>query len=90
MADLDLQVKGGGGGGGHPDPEISGGGGAASKNFFSALRASFWSKNKGGGRTPFLDPPLKILRRAFKGSLCRAGVCRQGLHSLKMKIDTPV
>ena len=35
----------GGGGGGHPDPEI---GGAASKKLFSALRASFWSKNKEG------------------------------------------
>ena len=27
--------------------EISIGGAAASKHFFSALRASFWSKNKG-------------------------------------------
>ena len=52
--------KGGGGGGGHPDPEIRGGPGLK-KNFFSALRASFWSKNKGGGRAPQappLDPPL--------------------------------
>ena len=29
----------------HPDPEIRGG--AVSKKLFSALRASFWSKNKG-------------------------------------------
>ena len=45
-------------GGGHPDPEIRGGG-RSPKNFFSALRASFWSKNKrgaGGGR----DPPLLV------------------------------
>ena len=48
------------GGGGHPDPEIRGGPGLK-KIFFSALRASFWSKNKGGGRAPQappLDPPL--------------------------------
>ena len=37
--------KGGGGGGGHPDPGIRGVG-PASKIFFLALRASFWSKNK--------------------------------------------
>ena len=42
--DLDLQV-GGGGGAGHPDPELEVGG---SKTFFSAPRASIWSKNKGG------------------------------------------
>ena len=43
------------GGGGHPDPEIRGGGrGRASspKKNFSALRASFWSKNKGGQGPP--------------------------------------
>ena len=47
MADSDLKVKEGGGGGG----------GVVLKNFFSALRASFWSKNK-GGRAPPQDPPL--------------------------------
>ena len=31
---------------GHPDPEISGGG-RSQKRFFSAFRASVWSKNKG-------------------------------------------
>ena len=37
-------------GGGHPDPEISGGEGLRpQKKFFSALRASSWSINKGGG-----------------------------------------
>ena len=35
-----------GGGGGHPDPEVRGRPGL---NFFSTLRASVWSKNKGGG-----------------------------------------
>ena len=59
VADPDLQIRGGGGhldpeimggpvlqirwGGGHPDSEIRGG--PVSKKFFSALRASFWSKN---------------------------------------------
>ena len=36
-------ARGGGGGGG---------GAAASKKFFSALRASFWSKNKGEPGSP--------------------------------------
>ena len=39
-----------GGGGG-------GGGAGKKKDFFSALRASLWSNNK-GGRAPTLDPPL--------------------------------
>ena len=38
-----------GGGGGHPDPEIRRGRGRPPEKIFSALRASFWSKNKGGG-----------------------------------------
>ena len=44
---------------GHPDPEIRGGG-PGLKKFFSALRASVWSKKKGrtGSPGPFLDPPL--------------------------------
>ena len=40
------------GGDGHPDPEIrgvGGGGGRPPYKLFSALWASFWSKNKGGG-----------------------------------------
>ena len=36
------------GGQSHPDPEIRWGPGLK-KNFFSALQASVWSKNKGGG-----------------------------------------
>ena len=51
------------GAGDHPDREIRGGGGdgAISKNLFSALQASVWSKIKGRGpppRAPPLDPPL--------------------------------
>jgi len=41
---------------------VKGGGGwKVSKIFLSALWASVWSKNKGGGRAtraPHLDPPL--------------------------------
>ena len=49
--DPDLQIRGGGGG--HPDPEIRG----ADSKFFSAIRASFWSKNKGvGAGTPWAPP----------------------------------
>ena len=54
-----LDGGGGGGGGGHPDPEIRGG--AVLKKVFSALRASVWSKSKGGAglpRAPPLNPPL--------------------------------
>ena len=45
--------------GGHPDPEIRGGAGLK-ENSFSALRASAWSKNKGGRAhwVPPLDQPL--------------------------------
>ena len=50
-ADPDLQV---GGGAGHPDPELEGGG--SQKNFFSAPRASIWSKNKGGPGSPMPLP----------------------------------
>ena len=50
-------AKGGGGGGG-----VKGGRGQSPKKILSALWASVWSKNKGGGPedpTPPLDPPLK-------------------------------
>ena len=59
MADPDCEIRRGAG---HPDPEIRGvGGDTVSKNFFSALWASFWSENKGGGgRAPPMDPPLDI------------------------------
>ena len=49
MADPDLQIRGEGGG--HLDPEIRGRPGLK-KYIFSALRASVWSKNKGGGPFP--------------------------------------
>ena len=57
MADPDLQISGESG---HPNPEISGGRGDRSQNFFSALLASVWSKNKRGRcpRVPPLDPPM--------------------------------
>ena len=58
VADPDLSDKGGGAG--HPDSEIRGGP-VSKKYFFSALWASFCSKNKGRVRTPWaplLDPPL--------------------------------
>ena len=45
VPDPDLEIREGGGGG-HPDPEIVG---TPSPKFFSALRASVWSKNKGDG-----------------------------------------
>ena len=57
VADPDLQLRGGG----HPEPEIKGG---SLQNNFLALRASFSSKNNGGGQTtwaPPLDPPLSVV-----------------------------
>ena len=56
MADPHLQK--GGGGSSHPDPEIRGRPGLK-KNFFSALRVSFWSKNKVGEQAP-QAPPLNL------------------------------
>ena len=58
VADLDLQIREGGG---HPDTEIRGGGATGLKNFFSALRASVWSKYNGGGPPGPLSwiPPLE-------------------------------
>ena len=55
MADPDLQIRGGGGC--HPHAGGDKGGARYQKTFFSALRASVWSKNKGG---PSLDPPLTM------------------------------
>ena len=57
VADPDpLQIRGGGGRSSRPGDK---GGARSAKKFFSALGASFWSKNKGG---PPLDPPLPLLR----------------------------
>ena len=47
----------GGGGEGHPDSEIRGS--PVFQNFFSALLASVWFKNKEGG--PPLDLPLGLI-----------------------------
>ena len=44
VVDPDLQIRGGGGGGKREGP--------VSKKTFSALWASVWSKNKGGGAGP--------------------------------------
>ena len=61
-ADPDLQI----GGDCHSDPEIRGRGPGTPK-LFSALRASFWWKNKVGGRprAPLLDPPLNWLSSTY-------------------------
>ena len=52
MPNPDLEITGGPG---HPDPEIrkGSGGGTVSQIFFTALRASVWSKNKEGGPGPY-------------------------------------
>ena len=65
MPDPDLDITAGrvGGGGGGGIKTLRKGGGGLQK-MFSAIRASVWSKNKGGGggsRAPPLDPPLKGL-----------------------------
>ena len=57
MPDPDLEIRsvcGGEGGGSHPDSYIVGGGGGSRspKRFFSALRASVWCTNRGGGGNP--------------------------------------
>ena len=44
-----------------PDPEIKGG--SLKKNSFSALRASFWSKNKGGPAPPGRSPGSATVKR---------------------------
>ena len=72
----------GAGGCGHPDPEIRGRG-AASKKIFS----HFGLKIRGGGSSP--GSATENPREGIQGKPW-VGVCRQGLHSLKMKIDTPV
>ena len=63
VADPDIQIRRrvgvGGGLGGHPDPEIRGRPGLK-KKFFSALRASVWSKNEVEGRPPGPSPEYAI------------------------------
>ena len=56
VADLEVQIRWGGGWSSRPWDK----GGGVSKNCFSGLRASVWSKSNGGwgARAPSLDPPL--------------------------------
>ena len=56
MPDPDLEIRGGG----SFTPLDKGGGAVSQKTFFALLRASFWSKNKGGGLPPVppMEPPL--------------------------------
>ena len=59
VADPDIQIRRRMGG--HPDPEIRGRPGLK-KKFFSALRASVWSKKIGGGPPP---GPLPWIRHCY-------------------------
>ena len=52
-ADPDLQIREGPG---HPDPEMGVGRGQSENKIFSALQASVWSYNKGGGGWPPVGP----------------------------------
>ena len=54
MADPDLQIRWIRGGPGHLNAAIRGEG-VVSKRFFSALRASVWSKNKEGAISGHLN-----------------------------------
>ena len=58
--DLEIRGRGGGGGGVGVIQTLRQGGGRSPKKIFLALRASFWSKNKGGAapRVPPMDPRL--------------------------------
>ena len=59
MPDPDVEIRGVGKGR-SSRPLDKGGGGGGLQQFFLALRASVWSKNKGGEgpRVPPLDPPV--------------------------------
>ena len=65
MPDPDFEIRGGGGGG-HP-----GRGGQSPKKICSALWASVWSKNKGGGPS--------CGSTTARGSLIAAGSLRVGV-----------
>ena len=56
VTDPDLHIRGGGGVVERSSRPWDRGWGQASKKFFSALRASFWSKNKGGPAPPCSSP----------------------------------
>ena len=51
MPDPDLEIRGGGGGVGRNRSQ---------KQFFSAVRASVWSKNRGGMRMPKDRGPVAL------------------------------
>ena len=60
MTDPDPQIRGrGGGGGGGVGVGVEVGASSPKKKIVSALRASFWSKNKGGPSGPNLNPNPK-------------------------------
>ena len=62
VPDPDFEIRlGGWGGGDHPDPSIRGGRDWSPKKFFSAFRASVWSKNRGGRGGP--AGPLPWIRQ---------------------------
>ena len=90
VADLDLQIREGGG---HPDTEIRGGGRLVSKIFFSALRASVWSKYNGGAGPPAPSPGSTTGERGWSigrpgGSLlrCCTGPLRGYLKKQGVKV----
>ena len=59
-----LALLSGGGEGWRSTRPLDKGVARSPKIFFSALRASVWFKNKGGGPpTPSLDPPLKSMTK---------------------------
>ena len=60
MAVPDLQIREGPG---HPDPEMRLGREKSKKKIFSALQASVWSNNKGGGATPPPAPTQETPKR---------------------------
>ena len=78
VPDPDLDIRGG-----RSSRPWDKGEGAVSKNFFSALRTSVWSKNKRRGRAslaPPLDPPLSLLDYIFSWLLCPGKGKRRELY----------
>ena len=85
VANSDLQIRGGRGGG-HPDPDIRGGGGLATKNFFSALRASFWSENKGRPGPPEPLPWIRLSTYFFPN---KASCAMTYTHATPLRVLGP-
>ena len=87
VVDPDPQTRGRPG---YPDPEISGwgGGGLGLAEIFSALQASFWSKNKGGaGPSP---ESATVIMSFLKGKKCvHSQTCCINCHFL-LKSDNVV